>query len=97
MTNSPTTNHLKDFIEAKGGIQVRYISGYRNVINKAIELNEAGLDCQLAIETSGHAAFKENYFLDDGAYVIDLPQLVVYLNILQLKQNTTNVYFIYQA
>lgn len=70
VTNSPTTNHLKDFIEAKGGIQVRYISGYRNVINKAIELNESGVDCQLAIETSGHAAFKENYFLDDGAYVI---------------------------
>lgn len=70
VTNSPTTNHLKKFIEAKGGIQVRYISGYRNVINKAIELNAAGLDCQLAIETSGHAAFKENYFLDDGAYVI---------------------------
>ncbi|MDH6365066.1 phosphomannomutase [Enterococcus sp. PF1-24] len=80
VTNSPTTNHLKAFIEAKGGIQVRYISGYRNVINKAIALNEAGLDCQLAIETSGHAAFKENYFLDDGAYVIAkilmlLPQL----------------------
>lgn len=70
VTNSPTTNHLKKFIEAKGGIQVRYISGYRNVINKAIDLNAAGLDCQLAIETSGHAAFKENYFLDDGAYVI---------------------------
>lgn len=70
VTNSPTTNHLKKFIESKGGIQVRYISGYRNVINKMIALNEAGLDCQLAIETSGHAAFKENYFLDDGAYVI---------------------------
>ena len=33
-------------------------------------LNESGVDAQLAIETSGHAAFKENYFLDDGAYVI---------------------------
>lgn len=70
VTNSPTTNHLKDFIESLGGKQVRYISGYRNVINKAIALNEQGLDTQLAIETSGHAAFKENYFLDDGAYVI---------------------------
>lgn len=80
VTNSPTSNHLKTFIEALGGQQVRYISGYRNVINKAIELNEAGLDTQLAIETSGHAAFKENFFLDDGAYVIAkllmmLPQL----------------------
>lgn len=70
VTNSPTTNHLKVFIESLGGKQVRYISGYRNVINKAIELNEQGFDTQLAIETSGHAAFKENYFLDDGAYVI---------------------------
>ena len=80
VTNSPTTDHLKAFIEALGGKQVRYISGYRNVINKAVALNQAGVDCQLAIETSGHAAFKENYFLDDGAYVIAkilmlLPQL----------------------
>ncbi|MGX7243793.1 phosphomannomutase/phosphoglucomutase [Enterococcus quebecensis] len=70
VTNSPTSSHLKDFIESIGGKQVRYISGYRNVINKMIELNEEGIDTQLAIETSGHAAFKENYFLDDGAYVI---------------------------
>ena len=70
VTNSPTTEHLKRFITELGGHQYRYISGYRNVINKAIELNKAGTDCQLAIETSGHAAFKENYFLDDGAYVV---------------------------
>lgn len=70
VTNSPTSSHLKDFIETLGGKQVRYLCGYRNVINKAIELNEAGIETPLAIETSGHAAFKENYFLDDGAYVI---------------------------
>ena len=80
VTNSPTSSHLKTFIENLGGQQCRYISGYRNVINKAIELNQAGVETQLAIETSGHAAFKENYFLDDGAYVIAkilmlLPQL----------------------
>jgi phosphomannomutase len=34
-----------------------------------MELNEKGIDSQLAIETSGHAAYKENYFLDDGAYL----------------------------
>ena len=50
-------------------------------LKKAIELNENGTDCQLAIETSGHAAFKENYFLDDGAYVVAkilmlLPRLI---------------------
>lgn len=81
VTNSPTTEHLKKFIMKLGGHQYRYISGYRNVINKAIELNNQGIDCQLAIETSGHAAFKENYFLDDGAYVVAkilmlLPRLV---------------------
>ena len=44
MTNSPTSSHLQRFIEEKGGIQVRYISGYRNVINKALELNRLGKD-----------------------------------------------------
>lgn len=80
VTNSPTSEHLKVFIESLGGKQIRYISGYRNVINRAIAANQAGVDCQLAIETSGHAAFKENYFLDDGTYVAAkilmlLPQL----------------------
>ncbi len=70
VTNSPTTSHLKTFIEELGGKQYRYISGYRNVINKAIALNEEGVSTPLAIETSGHAAFRENYFLDDGAYVV---------------------------
>lgn len=69
VTNSPTSEHLKVFIEELGGQQIRYISGYRNVINRAIRANKDGVDCQLAIETSGHAAFKENYFLDDGTYV----------------------------
>lgn len=86
VTNSPTTDHLKVFIEALGGKQVRYISGYRNVINKSIELNQAGIDSQLAIETSGHAAFKENYFLDDGAYVI--AKILMLLPQLQAKGET---------
>lgn len=70
VTNSPTSSHLKTFIESLGGKQVRYLCGYRNVINKGIELNQKGIPTELSIETSGHAAFKENYFLDDGAYVI---------------------------
>ncbi len=70
VTNSPTSSHLKTFINELGGSQVRYLCGYRNVINKAITLNDQGINTELAIETSGHAAFKENYFLDDGAYVI---------------------------
>lgn len=70
VTNSPTSSHLKTFIEGLGGSQVRYLCGYRNVINKAVELDVQGIQTELAIETSGHAAFKENYFLDDGAYVV---------------------------
>lgn len=80
VTNSPTSSHLKEFIESQGGKQIRYISGYRNVINKMNALNDSGVNTPSAIETSGHAAFKENYSLDDGAYVIAkilmlLPQL----------------------
>ena len=33
-------------------------------------MNKEGIDSQLAIETSGHGALKENYFLDDGAYLV---------------------------
>ena len=44
--------------------------GYRNVIDEAVRLNSAGIDCPLAIETSGHAALRENYFLDDGMYLV---------------------------
>lgn len=70
VTNSATSAHLETFITGLGGVQDRYLTGYRNVINRGIELNEAGTNAVLAIETSGHAALKENYFLDDGAYLI---------------------------
>lgn len=70
VTDSVTSSGLKDFITAKGGIHHRFKRGYRNVINEAIRLNSEGCDSQLAIETSGHGAFKENYFLDDGAYIV---------------------------
>ena len=70
VTSSATSEHLKDFIEQLGGHQNRYLTGYRNVINQAIKLNQEGVHTSVAIETSGHAALKENYFLDDGAYLI---------------------------
>lgn len=71
VTDSTTSAALKTFIEKElGGHHYRYRRGYRNVIDKAIELNENGIACPLAIETSGHAALKENYFLDDGAYLV---------------------------
>lgn len=73
VTDSITSRQLTAFLEESLGLShLRFKRGYRNVINKAIELNEAGTDCQLAIETSGHAALKENYFLDDGAYLATL-------------------------
>lgn len=70
VTDSTTSTHLEEFIEALGGKQHRFKRGYRNVINEAIRLNEAGTQSEIAIEVSGHAALKENYFLDDGAYLI---------------------------
>lgn len=70
VTDSITSSGLKDFIEnTLGGKHYRYRRGYKNVIDKAIELNAQGINCPLAIETSGHAAMRENYFLDDGAYL----------------------------
>lgn len=70
VTDSVTSDGLKTYIESIGGEHYRYKRGYRNVINKQIELNNEGKFCPLAIETSGHAAFKENYYLDDGAYLM---------------------------
>jgi phosphomannomutase len=69
VTDSVTSNGLKHFIERYGGHHLRYRKGYKNVIDKGIELNKAGRETQLAIETSGHGAMKENYMLDDGAYL----------------------------
>jgi phosphomannomutase len=71
VTDSVTSSGLKWWIEEKlGGVHHRYRRGYKNVINEAIRLNEAGTPSFLALETSGHGALKENYFLDDGAYQI---------------------------
>ncbi len=71
VTDSVTSSGLREFINTHlGGSHYRYKRGYKNVINKAIELNNQGIDCPLAIETSGHAALRENYFLDDGAYLM---------------------------
>ena len=70
VTDSITSTGLAKFIEAKGGVHHRFKRGYKNVINESIRLNAAGQDSQLAIETSGHGALKENYFLDDGAYLV---------------------------
>ncbi|MDD4413337.1 MAG: phosphomannomutase/phosphoglucomutase [Oscillospiraceae bacterium] len=71
VTDSITSDGLKIFIEKElGGVHHRFKRGYKNVINRALDLNEHGINCPLAIETSGHAALRENYFLDDGAYLM---------------------------
>ncbi|KAK9839193.1 hypothetical protein WJX81_000583 [Elliptochloris bilobata] len=68
VTDSVTSNGLTAFIEAQGGRHFRYRRGYKNVIGKGVELNEAGGNCELMMETSGHGAMRENYYLDDGTY-----------------------------
>ena len=70
VTDSITSTGLASFIAAHGGVHLRFKRGYRNVINESIRLNGAGQDSQMAMETSGHGALKENYFLDDGAYLV---------------------------
>lgn len=71
VTDSVTSSGLKIFIEETlGGKHCRFKRGYKNVINEAKRLNlEETTNAPLAIETSGHAAMRENYFLDDGAYL----------------------------
>lgn len=69
VTDSISSTGLARFIAQAGGVQHRFKRGYKNVINEAKRLNAEGISAPLAIETSGHAAFRENYFLDDGAYL----------------------------
>lgn len=71
VTDSVTSDGVHEFIESTlGGRHHRFRRGYKNVINEAQRLCAQGIDCPLAIETSGHAALRENFFLDDGAYLM---------------------------
>lgn len=72
VTDSVTSDGLNEFIEKElKGVHHRFKRGYKNVIDEAVRLqNEEGKRAPLAIETSGHAAFSENYYLDDGAYLV---------------------------
>ena len=70
VTDSVTSQSLSEYIKNLGGEHLRFKRGYKNVIDKCVELNGAGTYSPLAIETSGHAAFKDNYYLDDGAYLV---------------------------
>jgi phosphomannomutase len=70
VTDSVTSDGLEKFITELGGHHHRFKRGYKNVIDESIRLNNEGIPSHLAIETSGHGAFKDNYFLDDGAYIV---------------------------
>ena len=70
VTDSVTSDRLTFFLEQELGLtHLRYMRGYKNVINKCRELNEQGITSPLAMETSGHGALKDNYYLDDGAFL----------------------------
>ena len=61
-----TSTGMGPFIEQRGGVHDRFQMGYRNVIDRAAETTpEPAL---LAIETSGHSAWRDNAFVDDGCY-----------------------------
>ncbi len=78
VTDSVTSDRLTYFLENVLGLKhLRYMRGYKNVINKQKELNARGINVPLAMETSGHGALKDNYYLDDGAYLA--VQLVIAL------------------
>ena len=70
VTDSVTSDHLTDFLENTLKLKHhRFKRGYKNVINESIRLNNEGITSPMAMETSGHGALSENYFLDDGAYL----------------------------
>ena len=69
VTDSVTSSGLSRFITEWGGTHYRFRRGYRNVIDEAKRLQAEGINVPVAIETSGHAAMAENYFIDDGMYL----------------------------
>jgi phosphomannomutase len=70
VTDARAGDGLTQFIEARGGKHCLYRVGYRNVIDKGAQLNADGVETHVMMETTGHGALKENYFLDDGAYMV---------------------------
>ncbi|WP_430885646.1 phosphomannomutase/phosphoglucomutase [Fusibacter sp. JL216-2] len=87
VTDSVTSDGLGEFIPSIGGKHHRFKRGYKNVINESVRLNQEGIHSALAIETSGHGALKENYFLDDGAFIVT--KILVKLS--QLRQENKSL------
>ncbi|MGN0804251.1 MAG: phosphomannomutase/phosphoglucomutase [Candidatus Coproplasma sp.] len=90
VTDSVTSDGLTEFIENHGGKHIRFKRGYKNVINEAKRRNEEGEYCPLAIETSGHASYMDNYFLDDGAYLI-CKVLIAFSRQIQAKSKLSDI------
>jgi phosphomannomutase len=70
VTDSVTSNGLSKFLEEELDVRhIRYLRGYANVIRKAKSVNtDMSAIAEVAIETSGHCAVRENDFLDDGTF-----------------------------
>jgi phosphomannomutase len=83
VTDSATSNGLSKFIESLGGTHVRYKKGYRFVIEKGRSIE----GCVAAVECSGHGAWKDNGWVDDGCYTA--VRLVTELSLMRLKQRHT--------
>lgn len=70
ITDSVTSDRLTYFLENVLGMKhLCFKRGYKNVINECKRLNAQGILSPMAMETSGHGALKENYYLDDGAFL----------------------------
>jgi phosphomannomutase len=83
VTDSVTSSGLAQFIADHGGRHHRFKRGYKNVIDEAQRLVAEGVTCPMAMETSGHCALAENYFLDDGAYMVT--KLIIFAAQLRAK------------
>lgn len=70
ITDSVTSDRLTRFLEKDLGLKHHcFKRGYKNVINECKRLNAEGVVSPLAMETSGHGALKDNFYLDDGAFL----------------------------
>ena len=70
ITDSVTSDRLTRFLEKDLGLKHHcFKRGYKNVINECKRLNAEGIVSPLAMETSGHGALKDNFYLDDGAFL----------------------------
>lgn len=100
VTDSATSAGLHDFLEKELGLKhLRYRSGCRNMISKAKEINTqagdpvsdgAGRDLSnafLAAGTSGHAAYSDNYYMDDGMFLA----VQIVINAARLKKEGKDI------